>query len=286
MATRKDKTPAAPVTPAVPATNTVDLTPQHAAWQATTATLNASKNTNNQLHLQLGAIGRWMGQECEEIAQHIDAMCKPFIPAEAKRLREELETAKRYADAARFIDAQLGVFRVAREADRGADRDALLKEATGLQASGHAGLVLLVLAGLMSEAEARAIRKGRGALDCAQDCQRMGIAYTEHWTTIEPAIKMTRFIDVEPLTLPRVQRMAAVGDALAANLQRAATNAFKDLVGVDWSHQRAALLALIPTVWEPLRLTALLHATRANLPDLSDRLLPIASMRTSSALYR
>jgi hypothetical protein len=286
MATRKDKTPAAPVTPAVPATNTVDLTPQHAAWKECSATLTAAKMTTARPELQIGAIGRWMGQECEEIALHIDAMCKPFIPAEAKRLREELETAKRYADAARFIDSQLGVFRVAREADRGASRDALLKEATGLQASGHAGLVLLVLAGIMSEAEANAIRKGRGALDCAQDCQRMGLAYIEHWDAIEPAVKMTRFIDVDPLTLPRVQRMAAVGDALAAHLQRAASSTFKDLVGVDWSHHRAAILSLIPAVWEPLRLTALLHATRADLPDLSDRLLPIASMRTTSALYR
>lgn len=281
MATLKNK-PAA-TAKAADTTIAPELAAPHSAWEAMRPALTAASGVRASDY-EVTTITRWVAQECEELAPLLDKICGPLNAAESKRVRTDHAAATQCALAGRYIASQLTTYRVAKDADRKATRDALVKEASGLQATGHAGLVLLTLAGLISEAEAKVIRKGRGALDAAQDCHRMGRLYTEHWSALDPMVKRTRFVDVEPLTLERAERMTEVGDALSNHLQ-STTPTFQD-AGIDWLHQRAALLATLETAWEPLRLITLYHAARTQDAELGQRLVPLTSMRAHSALYR
>jgi hypothetical protein len=52
----------------------------------------------------------------------------------------------------------------------------------------------------------------------------------------------------------------------------------------DSSHPRNALLGLLHAAWEPLRYAALYHAALTGQDN--PRLVPLASMRATSSLYR
>jgi hypothetical protein len=52
----------------------------------------------------------------------------------------------------------------------------------------------------------------------------------------------------------------------------------------DSSHPRNALLGLLHAAWEPLRYAALYHAALSGQDN--PRLVPLASMRATSSLYR
>jgi hypothetical protein len=52
----------------------------------------------------------------------------------------------------------------------------------------------------------------------------------------------------------------------------------------DSSHPRSALLGLLHAAWEPLRYAALYHAALTGQDN--PRLVPLASMRATSSLYR
>ena len=108
------------------------------------------------------------------------------------------------------------------------------------------------------------------------------MASSGSWVTSRLLARVS-FTDVPALTLQHVLRMKEVGDQLVDELGQDAAQ-FKDTTGVNWSHHRSALLGLLHAAWEPLRYAALYHAALAG--QDSPRLVPLASMRATSSLYR
>jgi hypothetical protein len=276
-----DKTTPAASAPVAPQPN--QLTPLHSAWSELRARLDAAPSAPVNQSRDLGAIGRWLEQEAEAMEPLLGEIAAVLAPPQAAKLLEDHALVARGAQAGKFVNGQLEIFREAKAASQRRSSSALVKEASGLQHQGHEHLTLLVMTGKIEEAEAKVIRRGRGALDAAQDCQRMGLLFDEHWDDIEPLIARVSFKDTPALTPTHIKRMKEVGDALVNELSRDAAD-FRDTTGVDWSHHRSALIALLHAAWEPLRYAALYHASLSGQDN--PRLVPLGSMRATSSLYR
>jgi hypothetical protein len=212
-----------------------------------------------------------------EVRALLPAVLKEFSPARKEIIQRAAADVELSAQAARFVAGQLkaakaeGVVKEAKE--RRADRE----ELTALRKLGLDHLAVCVTLGHMEPETAEQIRSGRGLLDAAQDCERMGMLFKELWSALEPMQAHQRDPQ-RKLTLAKVERMIALGGQVANAIHtEGALRA--DLLNIDWKKHMLGVGLLLDEQWSALHDALTFYARTIKDKELADRLPLLRGMR-------
>lgn len=181
------------------------------------------------------------------------------------------------AQGARFVAGQLDATKKSSQATDAKARRAARDELYALRKLGLAHLAVCVVLGHLDEETADQIRSGRGLLDAAQDCERMGMIFKKLWDALEPMQAHQKDAN-KRLTLTSIERMITLG-AQVINQINAEHKLRPDLLEVDWKANMVGAGFLLEDRWSALRDAIIYHAGTIKDAELASKLPQLRGMR-------